>query len=842
MTYTNKRADILGTKRELWKSTFLIAILAASALFIPYIIYDNGYFLFYGDFNVQQIPFYKMCHDMIREGRTGWNWNTDLGVNFVGSYSFYLLGSPFFWLTIPFPSDFVPYLIGPLLILKFGCAALTSYFYIRRFTRTPESARLGAILYAFSGFSVYNIFFNHFHEAIIVFPLLLLSIELLLTENRRGVFAVAVALAAVTNYFFFFGMVVFCAIYWMVRVATGCYKLTLRRTVAFFLEAFIGLALSAFLLLPSAAALSTNSRLSEIMSGWGAILYGKEQIYANIIEVFFFPPDLPARPVFFPKADVKWSSLGGWLPLFSMVGVFAFIKNKRKSWQRKLILISAFMAFVPILNSAFYMFNEAYYARWYYMPILIMCVATPMAIEDKEIDWKPSYFWVLGITLAFSAVIGFFPTIKSDGTVVFGLYTDAPDPMYTFRFFAACIIALGSLVILGLLLKFRKTEQKNFIKVATVAVCIISVVYSSLFVGLGKTHGFESHEIMIPQLLEGEVTLGQSDDNVFRIDVYDGVDNTGMYLGLYSINCFHSIVPPSVTEFYEYIGEERGVGSRPTTDSYAARSLLSCKYLLSRDEGDGFEENDGYTRMPGWSYYGHQSGYSVYVNDNYIPFGFTYKYYITESDMEHYEGGMRSNIMLKAMMLNSEQIEKYSGILTNIADKYELGDSYGDKEIISVSNDAFAADCKTLSDTAVGMFRQTDDGFVCDYPSEKENLLFFSVPYDEGWTAYVNGEETEIEKVNVGFMAVKIGKGQNKVEFKYKTPMMKSGIIISIIALVILIIYVFVSRSLEKMLSEPPVYPEGDELIEKWKEYENTELSAITENAEETAEENNYGD
>ena len=57
--------------------------------------------------------------------------------------------------------------------------------------------------------------------------------------------------------------------------------------------------MSAFILLPAAMAIMGNSRLSEIMIGWGAWLYGKEQIYANVIQCFFFPPDLPARPVFF---------------------------------------------------------------------------------------------------------------------------------------------------------------------------------------------------------------------------------------------------------------------------------------------------------------------------------------------------------------------------------------------------------------------------------------------------------------------------------------------------------------------------------------------------------------
>ncbi|MBQ2135298.1 MAG: YfhO family protein, partial [Clostridia bacterium] len=159
---------------------------------------DRGYFIFYGDFNVQQIPFYQECHAAIKSGNWGWNWNTDLGANFIGSYAYYLVTSPFFLITLPFPNSFVPYLMGPLLILKFACCALTAYFYIRRFTKTSDAARLGGLLYAFSGFSVYNIFFNAFHEAFIVFPLLLLALELLITENKRGVFALAVCLCAVT--------------------------------------------------------------------------------------------------------------------------------------------------------------------------------------------------------------------------------------------------------------------------------------------------------------------------------------------------------------------------------------------------------------------------------------------------------------------------------------------------------------------------------------------------------------------------------------------------------------------------------------------------------------------
>ena len=417
MNFSQLKKQTLGIKKGKGLSTFLWAFLTAAAFFVPFIIKDSGYFLFYGDFNVQQIPFYKHCHEMLRSGNIGWDFGTDLGVNFIGSYSFYTIGSPFFWLTLPFPTNWVPYLIGPLLILKFAFSALTGYLFINRFTRTPEAARIGGLLYAFSGFAVYNIFFNHFHEAIVFFPLLLLSVELLITENRRGFFAAMVAITAISNYFFFFGMVVFVIIYWFVRVFSGCYKISFGRFVWFVFEAILGVAIAAAILLPTCYAVLGNSRITEFLHGWSAIMYGKEQIYPNIIECFFFPPDIPARPVFFPDADVKWSSLGGWLPLFSMVGVFAWMQQKKGTWQRRLLGILMFMAMVPILNSAFYMFNNAYYARWYYMPILIMALVTAQCIEDTEIHFKSPYKWVTGITIATVLVFAFFPREIEDGKI-----------------------------------------------------------------------------------------------------------------------------------------------------------------------------------------------------------------------------------------------------------------------------------------------------------------------------------------------------------------------------------------------------------------------------------------
>ena len=821
MDFSKEKFLKLRPKKEKYLSTFILGLLVSATFFLPYMFLSEGYFTFYGDFNVQQIPFYQECHAAIKSGNIFWNWHTDLGVNFIGSYSFYLLGSPFFWLTLPFPNSFVPYLMGPLLILKFGCAALTAYCFIRRFTRTSEAAQLGGILYAFSGFSVYNIFFNHFHEAIIVFPLLLLSLELLITENRRFFFAFMVFVAAITNYFFFFGMVVFTVIYFFVRLFSSAIKITFARFLSMVFEAVLGLLLSAALLVPAIMAITGNYRISEFLMGWNAIMYGKEQIYGNVLQCFFFPPDIPARAVFFPGAQVKWSSLGGWLPLFSTVGLFTTFKFRKGTWINRLLGICIFMSMVPILNSAFYAFNTSYYARWFYMPILIMCLVTASLSEDTSVNWSYGYKWVLGITIAITTVIGFFPQKNDEGNIIFGLYSqgnggESDRLMYGSRFFISCTIALVSLAVLGVLLNIAKTNSKKFCNAAITCVCIISIIYGNVFILCGRSHSYEIKEVVIDQLIEGNVNI--DDDSEYRIDVYDGVDNTSMILGFKGINAFHSIVPGSVHEFYDYVGEERSVASRPKTDNPALRPLLSVKYVLNRDGGDSFmDEDTKETVMDGYSYYKSDGGYAVYRNDNYVPFGFSYDYYMSYKFCDGYDEKSRANLMLKAILLTDEQIEKYGYMFEDLSTLEGNVQATPEQITLSVTDTAMGYDSLKLGITSAEEFKTDNQGFSATVTRQKETLVFFSVPYDKGWSATVNGERAEIEKVNAGFMAVKVDAGTSEIRFNYMTPGLSLGIVITTLSAFVLLVYVIAFSIYNKHHPATNSYPEGEKLLKEWK-------------------------
>lgn len=811
MGYSANKATRLRPVREKWLSTFVYALLTATAFFLPFIIWDKGYFIFYGDFNAQQIPFYQMCHSAVRNGQFGWNWLTDLGSDFIGSYSYYLLGSPFFWLTIPFPNWTVPYLMGPLLILKFAFSALTAYFYIRRFTKTPEAARLGGLLYAFSSFSIYNIFFNQFHEAIVFFPLLLLSLEWLITENRKGPFALFVFICAGVNYYFFFGMVVFTIIYLIVRAATGAVKLSFGKFMLVALESVIGFAMSAFIMLPSAISVLAMPRSTNFLLGWAAMLYKRVQIYPQIITSLFFPPDIPARPVFYPDLGVKWSSIAAWLPLFAMVGVFAFIKGKNKNWIKTLLIICGVMSFIPILNNAFYAFNSAYYARWFYMPILIMSLATVMAVEDRDVSFKSSYFGVGAFTAVVTLVLGFFPQ-EVDGKLVFGLYTQTA-PLYRMRYFITCGIAIISLIVLGLvLLKFKKRD-KAFLRTCTALVCVITVAYSGFFIYSGKQHSDDVQSVVIDMEIEGKVDL-PDDPDTYRIDTYKCPDNIGMYLGYNSMNAFHSVVSGSIIDFYNFVGENRTVASRIDIDNYAIRNLLSVKYILVKADKDDFMGDDGISKIPTYSYYGSQDGYNVYENINYIPYGFSYNCYISESDCEKIDKKHRDDIMLKAIVLSDEQIKKYGDTMSPLDTTVTY--QFDEKELVE--------DCEYLAATSATEFDINNNGFTATVDRKYDSLVFFSVPYDSGWTATVNGKPVEIEKVNKGFMAVPVSNGTSNIVFTYKTHGLELGLMISGGAAAVYVIYILICFMLRRR-KRTPVYPEGDMLISRWEQYEKDDFA-----------------
>ena len=749
---------------------FLYAFFLACAIFVPLIVYNGGCFLYMGDYNVQQIAFYKLAHEAVRSGEVFWNWTTDLGANFIGSYSFYLLFSPFFWLTLPFPTQWVPYLMGPLLILKTACAALTGYLYIKRFVRDTGWAVTGSLLYAFSGFMLFNVFFNHFHEACVFFPLMLVGLEELVEHDRRGLFALTVAVNAFVNYWFFIGEVMFVILYVIVRIITGGWGCTVRKFFLIALESVTGLLLACAAFVPSVLAILGNPRTgtSSLLTGQLMWIWGWNQRLPAILQSFFFPPEIPSAPAFFPEMGAKWSSLSAWLPLFSSTGVIAFCCAKKKNFHKRMIVISMIAALVPVFNSVFVLFNDSYYARWFYMPILIMCAATASALEDRDkpelrAGWRRGLRWCTGFVAVFILAVGFTPC-REDGKITFGLYDDE------LRFWFLSLSAVICLALTWMLL-FGLWDRRCFRRVTAGLLSVVTVGYSIGYIASGKhSRAYDEHYLEIV-VNGGDAVTAQVEDPFARCDFYDCVDNLGMQWGLPNIQCFHSVVPVSVMDFYTSLDIKRDVSSKPKVSYRALRDLLSVRWLFIEEEEEDQEP------MNNFSFADFQNGYYIYENDNWLPMSFAFDTAISEKALENISGELRSRYLLHALVMDEETLERNADILT-VEDEV-------DHDALKISR--YQGTVDERRSMAADSFTIDRRGFTAVTEYDRERMLFFSVPYDDGWSCMVNGEPARIERVDYGLTAVRVPAGEAVVRFDYLAPGLREGCIFSLAGLLLLI-------------------------------------------------------
>lgn len=760
-------------KQNNYIKIFLTAFITFFIIIIPVMIYNKGYLIYYGDFNSQQLPFLKHMHEAVRNGNILWDWNTDLGSDFITSYSYYLLGSPFFWIMLMLPSFLVLYSVPWILALKYAVAALTSYAYIKRFTKLESSAFIGGMLYAFSGFQAYNIFFNQFHDATAFFPLMLIAMEEHITKNRRGMFALVTALMAFTNYFFFAGQVVFLVIYFLVRSCCRDFRVTPAKFLTLFLEALLGTAVSAVILLPTALSVFGNYRISEHLYGMDMLVYSDRTRIWRIIQGFFMIPDSPARPNIFSDGTAKWSSIAGYLPLFSMVGVVSFLKARPDSWTSRLIKICTVFAFIPVLNSVFFMLNAEYYARWFYMPVLIMALITSQVFERPDIKPAPG-FRLCGIILTAMLVISFLPD-KKEGEIIWSAFGKYREYFYISLGISAIFLILTASLFI------RKKNKKEYIRKGVTLTVAASFITTAVMFYFGIYEGPYPDRYIAASINDTSYSVIADDTDFFRTDISEGCDNYAMYWGYPSMRSFHSTVSPSIMEFYNSAGITRDVASRAETSAYALRGLLSVKYYFSKYD-DKTDEEEAAPEMPGFVKISDGDHFAVYENTEYVPLGFTYDTYITADDFEKISDEKKSNVLMHSVLLDSKQAEKYSSIL----ERSELRPALLTKQ-------AYLDDCRSRRENSCYDFSKSTGGFRAKINTDREALVFFSVPYDRGFTAYVNGNKTEIEKVNNGFMAVKVPEGESSITFSYITYGLETGIKISAAAFLMLLVYIVLS-------------------------------------------------
>ena len=780
----NARLLNMPGRRDQMLRTMLLCALTAAIFFLPFYIIDGGFFHYAGDFNSQQISFYRYMNGFIKgagypdgmagAARSTFSWATDLGSGAMNAYSFYLYGSPFFWLSLIFPQNWLPYLMVPLLVLKFAVAGGGAYRYLCRYVSRSDHAVLGACLYAFSGFSIYNVFFNHFIDVVALFPWMLWALDETLYEQEEhyGLFAFWVGVNLLNNYFFFIGQVLFLVIYFICKLTTKDFPMNVRLFIRLAFESLLGAALGFVLLWPAVLSILQNPRTIDLSSGWGFLTYSKVQQYLAILLSWILPPDSPYITSIWSEGIIKWTSMSAYLPLCSLAGAMAYWRARKGDSKKRIVATCAIFALVPVLNSAFYALNSSYYARWYYMPVLILCAMTASALESPDISADEldapvrGIGWLMVATLAFALV-----PVQDGDTKEWSLGVLQNPGQYA----AVLSFGIGGLILYRLLCR-RWRGSQAFARRMTAVVLAFACAFSMVHIGIGKFGQWHTDSDLVEQYTSAIKLKDDLPEGDWRVDTYKTHDNLGLWLDKSSLQYFGSTAAPSILSFYPALGVKRDVRSEPDISNYALRGLLSVKYLITTPEK---QEDFLAAADDGWSYYDTKDGFMLYENENYVPMGFTYDYYITEESYETTVKNTRANLLMRALVLSEEDAETYGKYLEKLPEA-KLDDLW---------YDTYVSDCADRRASACSSFQMTNSGFHAEITLKKDDLVFFSVPYDDGFTAYVNGKEADIVRVDEGLMAVLAPAGENTIDFVYQADGYSLASKVSLAALAAFVLY-----------------------------------------------------
>ena len=78
---------------------------------------------------------------------------------------------------------------------------------------------------------------------------------------------------------------------------------------------------------------------------------------------------------------------------------------------------------------------------------------------------------------------------------------------------------------------------------------------------------------------------------------------------------------------------------------------------------------------------------------------------------------------------------------------------------------------------------------IVNYKVKNETSIFFTIPYDQGWSAYQNGKKLQIQQAQTGFMKIDVPEGEGNITLSFIPKGFIAGASCSLIAIIVFIFY-----------------------------------------------------
>jgi uncharacterized membrane protein YfhO len=198
------------------------------------------------------------------------------------------------------------------------------------------------------------------------------------------------------------------------------------------------------------------------------------------------------------------------------------------------------------------------------------------------------------------------------------------------------------------------------------------------------------------------------------------------------------------------------------------RVLGSVKYALTKSANTNLQAN-GYQPIMSFN------DVRLYQNSYFLPLGFGYDSFVLASDFSKLKTAQKDRVILKAFVIEDSQQERFRGFQRLQTGNF-TGDSYPASE--------WQTDLASRRAATLQMIEHRQNRIRGRVTLNKKQLLFFSIPFDVGWSAVVDGKQASLDLVDFGLTGILLDKGEHSLELRFRPRFLTVGMIVSSAAMV----------------------------------------------------------
>lgn len=757
---------------------------------------------------------------MLRGGRSIlYTFGMGMGVDFLGIIYLYL-ANPLNLLLVFFQREKIFLFYTGMIYLKIGLSGLAMYTYLNSKNNKLQNRAgnlLFAIIYALSGYAVVFCYHLQWMDAYIMLPLIIMGLDQLIFENKNNWYIVFLALCIILNYYMAFKVCIFLVIYFVYKsLVTN--KLTKKKILKFLGSSVFSAILASFVLIPT---------FFNLLGGRFSALKNFDYTYFNHFSFFTIPYNLTVGA--FMNVD-NWS--GGSTIIYASVFVLALIvyyfasKNIRK--REKILTGGLFFFFCLsfsflIIDYAWNMFQRplGWAHRYQFVLVFFLIIIAYEAfvkIDVKEISKKSKII----VNILFIIIVGlsFIYKYKMSGMVLPNTFA-----LMVFLSMILFTIYLNHLnckkIVFGLVILEIMVNINNVLMFSTVK-------YSD---AREKINGIS---LKVDNLLDIKdyrtVNLGGF-INYSLVNNYNSIE---IFSSSHNIRALNFIQKIGISEYYMNTAEVDEVNP-------AILSLLGLKYYLHDDLGY-FSCNKGICTdkyaLP-FMYGVSENLKDVELTDDYVlninniyaslldkdikimdyldkknvkvskmkvrSDGTLYdiddealvaiNYQASKKEMIIFNSGLMENLT-KKVQINGKEIEtlEYQKIILNKGDNLSMTIDYStavenklDKYLFSLLDvDSYEKAIKELFEETNYQNEQNNNYILSGIVNTSKETIMLTIPYTEGLIIKVDGKKSDIILLMDTFVGVSAQPGSHKIRVEYVPKGLKTGVILTILAVGIL--------------------------------------------------------